>query len=340
MGRLAISNLQRRLELTAFLRDHPEINDVPIPPIVMIVGFVRSGTTLLHNLMHRHPRGRGLLRWELMKPLPPPEAATWDHDPRIDDVQAPIDRLRGGALEALHWVDARDPEECPWGYYDCTGLLGRGCVGVMRRWSSFLYDSTLQSTHREYRALVQLLLWRNPVPEGATLVLKSPTSVPHLPAIAETFPDARYVMLHRDPYRALVSAGTIVDTICGPFYADESPYLEDGRGERFLLESIEQNARAMVAFSKGRTDVAHLRYVESHERSRRRDSGPVRGTRHRITSPAPVRDPRLSRGTTSAVERPLSRGTTTTGTSTMPCGPSRRSTPIAVHSVSSRKPPE
>jgi len=100
--RLAVNNLCRRLEVLECLKRDPEIGAVRIPPILYITGLERSGTTFLHNLLALHPLGRPLLRWELMFPTPPPEAATYRSDPRIAQVQASIEPLRGSKLEHMH----------------------------------------------------------------------------------------------------------------------------------------------------------------------------------------------------------------------------------------------
>ena len=49
--RLALNDLCRRLDIIDWLNRHPEIADVPVPPILYITGHERSGTTLLHNLL-------------------------------------------------------------------------------------------------------------------------------------------------------------------------------------------------------------------------------------------------------------------------------------------------
>jgi Sulfotransferase family len=99
LGRLAVTNLCRRLEVVDWWNRHPEIEDVAMPPILYITGLERSGTTLLHNLLALYPLLRALLRWELMRPAPPPEASSYRTDPRIAEVQASVDRLRGTLLE-------------------------------------------------------------------------------------------------------------------------------------------------------------------------------------------------------------------------------------------------
>jgi hypothetical protein len=262
LERLAVRNLCTRLEVTKALADHPEVLEVPLPQIVLIAGFARSGTTLLHNVMSCHPGTRALLRWELMRPLPPPEAATWATDPRIARVQASIEPLRGGALERMHWVNADEPEECPWGFYDCTGLLGRGCVGVMPQWRDYLVHRTMRSTFDEYRRLIQLLLWKNPPPAATVLVLKSPTTTSNLHAFAEAFPKAKYVFTHRDPYRVVVSSAAVMDAICNPLCVEGArPLAEDGRHDRQTLPLLDAAATAMERFTAAHAErIAHVHY--------------------------------------------------------------------------------
>jgi hypothetical protein len=133
---LAVRDLGRRLRVLHTLRQHPEIAEVAIPQIVYITGLERSGTTLLHNLLARHPQARALLRWELMGPLPPPTTLLHASDPRVASVQASIERLRGSMLEHMHWVNADEPEECVWGFIDAVSMLGQSPALCMPQWGA------------------------------------------------------------------------------------------------------------------------------------------------------------------------------------------------------------
>jgi hypothetical protein len=224
LARLAQRNLETRLRIEDTFRREPQIAEVRLPKIVRIGGFPRSGTTLLHQLMSLGAGRRALLRWELVAPLPPPEASTFHDDPRIAKVGAALDSLRGSELERMHWVEATDPEECTWGFFDLSGLLGRGCLSLMPRWAELLYgdDVSHRDTYTEYRRLVQLLLWRNPVEPGGTLVLKSPTDSDCLPEFMDAFPEAVVVLSHRDPFRTVTSSCHIQRVI-------NRAYLSEGR---------------------------------------------------------------------------------------------------------------
>ncbi|MEQ1864693.1 MAG: sulfotransferase [Micropepsaceae bacterium] len=254
MTRLAVANLVRRLELIECFKRNPSIGDVVIPSIVYITGLERSGTTLLHNLLALHPRSRTLLRWELMRATPPPDAATYRSDARIAEVQASIEPLRGTMLEQMHWVNADEPEECTWGAYDCTGLLGQAAGTLMPTWARFLRESDMSPSYREYRRLIKLLTWRNPVEGGGHLVLKCPQNSRHIKELAGVLPEARFVFTHRDPFRTTVSVCALADHISSSFTARPDLFQPGGSSIANIITSAELGLGCMISFDSGSSD--------------------------------------------------------------------------------------
>jgi hypothetical protein len=240
---LALRDLCRRLEVIDTLRRNPEIDEVVIPPIVYVTGTVRSGTTLFHNVMSLHAAAKALLRWELMEPVPPPEQATARTDQRIARVQASIDKRRGTPLEAMHWVNADEPEECQWGFIDFVSLLAGAAGGCMLRWGGFSDHADYTRVFENYRRLIKLLLWKNPPPEGGFLVLKAPQVANHLEAFSAVFPEARFLVTVRDPYRVFTSGRTMVGGIIDAFVTDdfEPP-------DPFPLASLERVLQSLLDF--------------------------------------------------------------------------------------------
>ncbi len=218
---LAVRDLCRRLRVIDTLQRHPEIDEVEIPPIVYVTGTIRSGTTLLHNVMSLHAGAKSLLRWELMEPVPPPEQGTADTDPRIARVQASIDKRRGTPLESMHWVNADEPEECQWGFVDFVSLLAGAAGGCMLSWGEFANHADHTRVFENYRRLIKLLLWKNPPPDGGFLVLKAPQVANHLVAFSSVFPEARFVVNVRDPYRVFASGRAMVGGIVDGFITDD-----------------------------------------------------------------------------------------------------------------------
>jgi hypothetical protein len=264
LRRQAVRDLCRRLEVLATLGEHPEILDVEIPPILFITGAARTGSTLLHNLMAAHPQARPLLRWELMEPLPPPTPETYATDPRIAALQASIEPLRGSQLERMHWVDADDPDENTWAFLDCTGMLGRGVTPLMKTWSRWMLENDFGPTYRDFRKVVQLLIWKCPPKPAGHLVLKCVMTTPKIAQFAEVFPEAAFVFTHRDPFRALVSACATGDSICKAFLAEPpGPLHEDGLHDQEAFESLKGVLDAITAFSvSGSSKVVNVRYAD------------------------------------------------------------------------------
>jgi hypothetical protein len=264
LRRLAFRDLCRRLKVKAYLAEHPEISEVEIPPIILIMAAPRTGTTLLHNLMATHPLARTFLRWELMEPVPSPTPETYTTDPRIAKLQASIEPLRGSLLEQMHWVDADEPEENTWGFIDCTGLLGRSVETIMPTWSRWLEKHDHRTTFRDFRKLVQLLLWKCPPPSGGHLLLKCVLTTAKIEMFANEFPEANFILVHRDPFRILVSACTICEGIYQPFIREQpGPLHEDGLHDRIILKRLKMMFRALVEFKKAEPEkVANVQYTD------------------------------------------------------------------------------
>jgi hypothetical protein len=264
LRRLALSDLCRRLRVIAYLAKHPEISEVKIPSIIIIMAAPRTGTTLLHNLMATHPLFRTFLRWELMEPVPSPTPETCTTDPRIAKLQASIEPLRGSLLEQMHWVNADEPEENTWGFMDCTGLLGRSIESIMPTWSKWVWEYDHIATFREFRKLVQLLLWKYPPPSSGYLLLKCVLTTAKIKMFANEFPEANFILVHRDPFRILVSAATLTEGIFQPFIREQpGPLHEDGLHDRILLKRLKMMFRALVEFKKADPErVANVQYTD------------------------------------------------------------------------------
>src|SRR4051794_11198993 len=77
-----VNVLSWRLRMTADRRRYPAIAEERIIAPLVVVGFPRCGTTLLHALLTECPGSRAPLWWELARPSPPPSLAV-QGDPRM-----------------------------------------------------------------------------------------------------------------------------------------------------------------------------------------------------------------------------------------------------------------
>ncbi len=119
IGRFAIRNwcidlLSNRLEIQQQLTRHPEILDVPIRRPLFVIGWPRTGTTLLQKLLAAQSGARPLLFWEQFAPAPPADLASSARDPRVREAHAFIRNLRAisPTIDVTHPIAATEPEEC------------------------------------------------------------------------------------------------------------------------------------------------------------------------------------------------------------------------------------
>ena len=106
--------LSNRLRLTDYLKRHPHVSSHPIRRPVFILGFPRTGTTLLQNLFALDAKRRALPFWEIMNPVPVHDDPAMDKKARI---RAANSKLRIAywvlpEMAAVHEIRAETLEEC------------------------------------------------------------------------------------------------------------------------------------------------------------------------------------------------------------------------------------
>ena len=108
---LALMAIKR---LARYLKQHPRVGSHPIKRPVFILGFPRTGTTLLQNLLALDDQRRALPFWEIMNPVPFHEDPVKDKKARIRAANAKL-RIAYWVLPemaAVHEIRAETLEEC------------------------------------------------------------------------------------------------------------------------------------------------------------------------------------------------------------------------------------
>jgi hypothetical protein len=210
------SALRNRLRVTDWHARFPRLARAVEGPLI-IVGLPRTGTTALSHLLARDPENRSLLLWEGSDPVPPPMRATYATDPRFERA-----RTQGMALyemrpdlKAMHY----DPPDAP---VECSVLLGQTFtnLSLSTLYNVPSYDEWLLGAgvdwHAAYSYHRQVLQILQSDYDGRWQ-LKAPAHGLAMEAVHATYPDARFVMTHRDPAQAVASVCSLVDAISGVF---------------------------------------------------------------------------------------------------------------------------
>ena len=175
----------------------------------MIVGQPRTGTTILYDLLAQDPANRAPLSWEVDLPCPPPVTATYDTDPRIEEVEAASEMadLVIPGFRAFHPIGARLAQEC----VRMTGSEFRSMIFTVQyevptynRW--LLDEADLAPAYRWHRRFLEHLQSGH---MGERWLLKSPAHLWHLGALLAEYPDAVIIQTHRDPLKVIASVSAL-----------------------------------------------------------------------------------------------------------------------------------
>ena len=201
---LFVMDTVNRLEGQKWLRDYPEIADEPIVAPVFLEGLPRSGTTYFQYLFDRDPRFRLIRTWQSMMPNPPPgfdPASVTRRRSAWNEIRKGFPTFEG--FEALHLYDEDGSDECHAFLQQSYGAVGLQNVFRVPDYFDYILDEAdLVETYSIHKRQLQLLQWKQ---EARPWALKYPNHVIAMNEILAVYPDARFVMTHRDPVQTLAS---------------------------------------------------------------------------------------------------------------------------------------
>lgn len=244
------AHLKQRLQVEDWYRRHPEIDQVEIRAPLFGISLPRTGSTALSFLLACDPQIRYLRRWESSQPCPPPSTVEGD-DPRRHQA-GELDRRAGEKPHTPTGIDG--PMECQ----DLMSLDFKSqmfqAFAQIPSYSDWLLEADLASTYRYERRVLKLLQWGEPQRPWR---LKAPTHMLYMHDLDSAFPDARFVMTHRDPTDVIVSVATVYADLVGLF-TDEVDY--GYLGELNVRTWTEGIKRAMAFRREG----AEKRFYDIH----------------------------------------------------------------------------
>ncbi|MFZ0550129.1 MAG: sulfotransferase [Steroidobacteraceae bacterium] len=252
-----LGNLLRFDELEARF---PAVLAAPVRAPVFITGMPRSGTTFLHRLIVQDPNTIAPRLYQLVH-------ADAAHGGRVASfvrkagvrLQLALFRLIAPEFHALHPLGVDEPEEC-------TDIIAQ--VFHSSRFESsyrvpsygaWLHASGFLDAYRFHRRFLQHLQVHCP---ERRWILKSPDHVFALDEMRAVYPDARLVVVHRDPVRVLASVAKLTQVMRTPFTRRIDP-VEIGSE---VTASWRDGARRIAALSSDDRSILHLHYrwIVSH----------------------------------------------------------------------------
>ncbi|MDA8044353.1 MAG: sulfotransferase [Actinomycetota bacterium] len=201
----------------------------PIGAMVVIHGLPRTATTALQYLLACGPDFRFQRRWEISDPIPPPESGTDADDPRRLAAKARREVGAGGSVQHISDTDGPVDDNTILGLDFHNQELGLPLPSYTRWWRS----SSLATTYAYHERVLRLLQTGRP---PRRWLVKAPYHNFHLSDLAAHYPEARFIMAHRDPAAAFPSAcSTVLTAQCNALPDQPPDPLDLGA---FLLEHL------------------------------------------------------------------------------------------------------
>ena len=175
----------------------------------------RSGTTFLHQLLTGDNAARIPRVWQLIHPYPEKADARSDRRRVRVARQLRMFEFLAPGFRKMHPIGANSPQECS----EVTAHIFASLrfdstysVPGYRRW---LDGAGHLDAYRFHKRFLQHLQFQS---GGAGCwVSKCPDHIFALEAIRAVYPDARFVFMHRDPLRVLVSVARLTEMLRRPF---------------------------------------------------------------------------------------------------------------------------
>jgi hypothetical protein len=226
-----VHSLRMRLRAQEWIGRHPEILDERILAPVVVVGMMRSGTTLLQRLLAADPRFNCAYGWEVVEAAPRLNQEFSGVDPRIAISEAREAKSRELApdLFAIHPMYAREAEEEIVFLADAFLSHVPESGAHLPNYRAWLDEQDFTPAYDYLHRMLQFLQWqkrqRNPAGslDGKALsgrwVLKSPAHLGYLDQLRAQFPDLHIVHMHRDP-RTTIASGASLNATLHAMHAD------------------------------------------------------------------------------------------------------------------------
>ena len=152
-------------------------------------------------------------KWEALFPAPPPEAETYDTDPRIAKAQGIAEAVYAISPEwkKMHgWDGNLAVEDIEFTYPAFLSEVWPLAFQIPS-WEKYFAEQDLGHHFAWHKKTLQYLQWKYKKPHW---LLKNPTHLPRMPRLLEFYPDAKFIFTHRDP----IASGDSVVSVQGAIY--------------------------------------------------------------------------------------------------------------------------
>ena len=216
--------LYGRYKVEQVLAQNPEIEKTEIKEPVFIIGMPRTGTTILHALMHEDPAHRSPLAWECLLPYPIPKPDTFLDNDQVNSVKKDFDQLFKLVpdFQKKHHMAVDSPQEClSINALDFNSFQTSAQFYVPSYMDWFANQANRLETMQFHKRFLQYL--QSGGVKADRWLLKTPVHLMRLDELFEVYPDAKIVMTHRQPTKIVTSVASLLSSVRSLYSDHEDP---------------------------------------------------------------------------------------------------------------------
>lgn len=223
-GRANMSALMHRwlvngLRFADDLKKHPEILEEQVEDPIIILGMTRVGSTKLQRLLAADPDTLSIRYWESMNPARMPDAVEGEEDPRIGIARAMIDEIikHNVGLMQSHAAKLNEAEEDIFVQLPTFKTTGHCWFVPTLNYYNWVRSQSLHHSYLFLKQMLQYLQWQQGGRKGNNgdrrWVLKTPPHLGNMDLLADLFPKAKYVFMHREVHEVIASSCRLIEQL-------------------------------------------------------------------------------------------------------------------------------
>ncbi|CAM9678123.1 unnamed protein product, partial [Ectocarpus fasciculatus] len=262
-----------QLRFNDYMKRHPEVKEIKMKDPIFIIGFPRTGTTFLHELLGIHPDVRMHYSWEQFDPIPSTDdsslvAHTADRKKRYEQNKGAFNLFlayAGDRIQSVHRIGYDESEECTTPCaMDLPWMVSN--IAFITFAAQELADMGAGQAFQTYRNFLKLLQWQSEDRREMdfTWMLKCPFHLPYLTELMTEFPDSTIVWTHRNPVDCIASACSLYETLL-LFNMEPSSIDKEKLGKAVLDYTRVCLDKAFASIKKAgpKAKIVHIRYADN-----------------------------------------------------------------------------
>ena len=204
--------LCNRLRLNDYLNKYPTVSRLPIESPIFILGLPRTGSTMLHEILACHPDLRAPIFWEATFV---PGLSILDRCRQlITSLQISAVNLLSPRFKSVHKLGTFSPHECITLQALSLRTMQFHAAHDVSHYNAWLETCDWQPAYDMHRSYLQWLQFNG---AGERWVLKAPGHLLSIEALNNTYPNATFIQLHRNPKEVIPSMASLFLHLRAPF---------------------------------------------------------------------------------------------------------------------------